>query len=36
MGTVHRALDTRLNRAVAIKFLSGELADASARRRFQP
>jgi serine/threonine protein kinase len=35
MGTVHRALDTRLNRPVAIKFLSSELADASAQRRFQ-
>ena len=35
MGTVHRALDTRLNRPVAIKFLSTELADGSARRRFQ-
>ena len=35
MGTVYRALDTRLNRPVAIKFLSSELADATARRRFQ-
>lgn len=35
MGTVYRALDTKLNRAVAIKFLSGDLADAAARRRFQ-
>jgi serine/threonine protein kinase/tetratricopeptide (TPR) repeat protein len=35
MGTVYRALDTRLNRPVAIKVLSDELADASARRRFQ-
>src|SRR4030095_16677498 len=35
MGTVYRALDTRLNRPVAIKFLSAGLADASARRRFQ-
>jgi len=35
MGTVYRALDTKLNRPVAIKFLSAELADAAARRRFQ-
>src|SRR5512134_3307332 len=35
MGTVYRALDTKLNRPVAIKFLSDNLADAAARRRFQ-
>ena len=35
MGTVYRALDTKLSRPVAIKFLSGDLADADARRRFQ-
>jgi len=35
MGVVYRALDTRLNRPCAIKFLSGDLADASARYRFQ-
>jgi serine/threonine protein kinase/Tfp pilus assembly protein PilF len=35
MGSVYRARDTKLNRAVAIKFLSANLADASARRRFQ-
>ena len=35
MGEVYRALDTKLNRPVAVKFLSDELADAAARRRFQ-
>jgi len=35
MGTLYRATDTKLNRTVAIKFLSGDLADANARRRFQ-
>src|SRR5712692_10243941 len=35
MGTVYRGFDTKLNRPVAIKFLSGDLADAAARRRFQ-
>ena len=35
MGTVFRALDMKLDRVVAIKFLSDELADATARRRFQ-
>src|SRR5215831_12470236 len=35
MGDVYRARDTKLNRSVAIKVLSAELADASARRRFQ-
>ena len=35
MGEVYRAVDTRLNRPVAIKLLSSELADSSARRRFQ-
>ena len=35
MGEVYRARDTKLNRPVAIKFLSDEIADASARRRFQ-
>jgi Tol biopolymer transport system component len=35
MGTVYRAIDTKLHRSVAIKFLSSALADAQARRRFQ-
>src|SRR5579864_8250270 len=35
MGTVYRAQDTKLKRPVAIKFLSDDLADAAARRRFQ-
>jgi eukaryotic-like serine/threonine-protein kinase len=35
MGAVYRALDKRLNRLVAIKVLSNDLADADARRRFQ-
>jgi Protein kinase domain len=35
MGVVVRAHDTKLNRPVAIKFLSDELADAAARRHFQ-
>jgi len=35
MGAVYRATDTRLNRPVAIKFLSIEWGDESARRRFQ-
>jgi Tol biopolymer transport system component/predicted Ser/Thr protein kinase len=35
MGQVFLARDTRLNRPVALKFLSSDLADESARRRFQ-
>src|SRR5688572_446839 len=35
MGVVYRARDTKLNRPVAIKLLSQELADAATRRRFQ-
>ena len=35
MGEVYRVRDTRLNRQVAIKFISAGVADADARRRFQ-
>lgn len=35
MGVVYKALDTRLNRPVAVKLLSNRLADVAARRRFQ-
>jgi eukaryotic-like serine/threonine-protein kinase len=35
MGDVYRAEDTRLGRPVAIKFVSTEIADESARHRFQ-
>src|SRR5437879_2545156 len=35
MGVVYRAVDTKLNRPVAIKFLSDEVADLAVRRRFQ-
>ena len=35
MGVVYRALDINLNRPVAIKFLSDDLLNAAARRRFQ-
>src|SRR5262245_11294449 len=35
MGEVFRARDTRLDRPVAIKFLSDQIADESSRRRFQ-
>ena len=35
MGEVYRAHDTKLNRPVAVKFLSDDLADPPARRRFQ-
>jgi serine/threonine protein kinase/tetratricopeptide (TPR) repeat protein len=35
MGVVYRAVDTRFNRSVAVKFLSRDFADAGARQRFQ-
>jgi eukaryotic-like serine/threonine-protein kinase len=35
MGVVYRALDTKLNRLVAVKLLSDVVADAASRRRFQ-
>src|SRR6516225_9502798 len=35
MGRVYRAHDTRLDRPVAIKVLSPEVADEAARKRFQ-
>jgi serine/threonine protein kinase len=35
VGSVYRAHDTKLNRPVAIKVLSDDLADTAARRRFQ-
>ena len=35
MGVVYRALDTKLHRPAAMKFLSEDLADVAARRRFQ-
>jgi serine/threonine protein kinase len=35
MGEVYHAQDTRLNRSVAIKFLSSEMGDHTAFRRFQ-
>jgi serine/threonine protein kinase len=35
MSIVYKAFDTKLNRPVALKLLSDEVADATARRRFQ-
>jgi eukaryotic-like serine/threonine-protein kinase len=34
MGVVYKALDAKFNRTVAIKFLTGTLADTEGRRRF--
>jgi dipeptidyl aminopeptidase/acylaminoacyl peptidase len=34
MGVVYRATDTKLNRAVAVKFLSAAVPDPNVRRRF--
>jgi serine/threonine protein kinase len=35
MGVVYRAVDTKLGRPVAIKFLHEDMVDAAARKRFQ-
>jgi Tol biopolymer transport system component/predicted Ser/Thr protein kinase len=35
MGVVYRATDTKLNRPVAIKFLSSSVTDAAVKRRFK-
>jgi Tol biopolymer transport system component len=35
MGVVYRATDTKLNRPVAIKFLSSTVTDAAVKRRFK-
>ena len=35
MGVVYRGHDIKLNRPIAIKFLATDVADSSARRRFQ-
>ena len=35
MGVVYKALDVKLNRPAAIKFIHDDLADVAARRRFQ-
>jgi len=35
MGVVYKAIDTKLNRYVAVKLVSNAVADAAVRRRFQ-
>jgi len=35
MGVVYKAIDTKLNRYVAVKLVSNAVADAAGRRRFQ-
>jgi len=35
MGVVYRALDTKFDRAVAVKFVSGDFTDSATRERFR-